>query len=241
MQITNPEQIRKIQTELMLDKNVPKLLGISDNEFVSLITQLPAAPPGSHGKVFHFPVLVEPRLILAQCLEISTIQNGLKANAGNDLVEKKECLGFSQYPYWLWCGFLTNKNQARIITSPFPGNRWVTASEGIFFLMYWWEEINLEQREFTCPASNFKNAQRIDQFLTFELTKKTFMENLGLEINLRTNEPDHSPIIKMQLTSSARDLLGFDCPTLFCAWPPDFDWSNAPAAEEPKLWKRLIP
>ncbi len=241
MMTIHPEDTRYSQIKHLLEKQVTKLLDFSENEFVSQIPPLPPAPPANHGKVLRFPVLIEPRLTLKQCLNISTIQNGLQTRPATDLLEKKECRIFSKHPYWLWCGFLTNRNQARILTTPFPGYRWVTASEGVFFLMHLWEDIHLEQREFTCPASMFKDNQKVDQFLTLEMTKKTFMESLGFEINLRTNEPDQSPIAKMRLTYTKRDLLGFENTPLFCAWPPDFDWKTAPEVEEPKYWKKLIP
>jgi hypothetical protein len=233
------EQIKRSQTDQLIRLGIPRLLGISETDYRECVPDVPPQPPGKHGKRFPTPVLVDPRLTLGQCARIGGIAERLSGTPGAFLLQVHECVGFSAQPYWIWCG-VVQKGLAGAMKMTHVGSRWISATEGVYYIFAIRLDLIEMQNDFTCPGTQYTDEAGSERgcFLEKDL-KSTVLTGLGLGMLLGRQQQEENPgsLFQLNPTPIRSTLVEWPSQSVYCAWPPQFDWSGVPKREEAKGWR----
>lgn len=237
----NFSQIKHSQVDQLIRLGISFHFGISELAYKESIPDIPPQPPGKYAKQFPVPVLVDPRLTLGQCAQIAHMKERLSGTSGASLLKGKECNGFSDIPYWIWCG-VDVKGWSGKMKKLHAGRRWINATEGTFFLyaamLTYSFYYLMNPVYFTCPGTQYiEEAGKVSCVILEKSIKNQLIDGLGLGwfgIGWVAEKQYHeNPASIFQLNSSSTDFfldrLGSP---VYCAWPPHFDWSRVSVSEE---------
>lgn len=157
--------IRTQQIQTLVTAGIPDLVGESATDYPSSIPPLPPPPP--HGDRYPFPVLCDPRITVGQAADevlckitvegdkVSFESYLHQMRSAQEFLSKKECLKYSQSPYWVWCNCgdpNRGESSESFTRSAMNGERGLTATEAVFLTLHHPQATN--GHNFYCPNSS---------------------------------------------------------------------------------------
>jgi|GEM_PF-6903567 len=216
------ESPKKTQVERLIRMGFDSSVGTSDIDYEASIPEMPPRPLGNGQTRLTFPVLVEPRLTLGQCLQIAEIEESLTGTAEARFLLAKECVEFSEEPYWIWCG-IYSKSAEKALGRSQSGTRWITATEGVFLALHYRGVLELRDH-ITCLGSRYIDGDEGEKVVVVEATlREQVVDRLAFGLVSRVFRKEKPGAGLRMASLPIKGFLQCARDPVACAWPSGLD------------------